>query len=330
MLRTKERRGFTLIELLVVIAIIAILIALLVPAVQKVREAAANTQCMNNLKQIVLASLDYESANKHLAPGSTYNPDDAAYGSSSANGSGVGTLAFLLPYIDQGPIYTLINPNMFLFTTTTPWWTDGGTVSAAQKTVTAFRCPAAGTESTPPTLGQAAAFSTIPGTGFLLEVYFSTAANPGLFLGQTNYTSNAGTIGNIGSASAFYQNLCGPYYPGSVVTMSQITDGTSNTIAFGETLGGAVQPREFWLTWIGCGGMATYWGMPVLGSDWNEYSSQHYNGTGVNFAFCDGTVRTLAASNAANWTPGTNQWFTFQYAAAMADNTIYDINVISQ
>ena len=144
------RRGaFTLIELLVVIAIIAILIALLVPAVQRVREASARAQCQNNLKQIGLAAHAYESVNRHLPPG--YNganteangltepaqpPSDPSYES----GPCVGVLAYLLPYLEQGNVYQLffsgsepVSPDFFSIgtTQTTQWWNNGSCLQAA-------------------------------------------------------------------------------------------------------------------------------------------------------------------------------------------------------
>lgn len=102
-LRSQKPRGFTLIELLVVIAIIAVLIALLLPAVQQAREAARRAQCQNNLKQLGLALLNYESSHKRLP----VQDAQLSVGTSTVDGFSIQTR--LLPYMDQANIYNQIN-----------------------------------------------------------------------------------------------------------------------------------------------------------------------------------------------------------------------------
>ena len=129
----KTRAGFSLIELLVVIAIIAILIGLLLPAVQKVREAAARIQCANNLKQIGLALHSYENANGRFPPGyRDTRPEVQA-------GPGWGWPAFLLPYVEQSALHLQTDPERTLL--------GGGSdisvpTSQTLTPLAVYRCPA--------------------------------------------------------------------------------------------------------------------------------------------------------------------------------------------
>src|SRR4051794_29636796 len=149
-----RRSAFTLIELLVVIAIIAILIGLLLPAVQKVREAAARSQCQNNLHQISLASMNYESSYGYLPPSGLMNKNGlpgygpTTWGGAYYKGPMTGTLAFLLPYMEQTPVYQVMsNFNAGLFSDTSavePWmyWTG-----QPQSTDSNYSAPVRGVDS---------------------------------------------------------------------------------------------------------------------------------------------------------------------------------------
>jgi prepilin-type N-terminal cleavage/methylation domain-containing protein/prepilin-type processing-associated H-X9-DG protein len=269
---TRRSAGFTLIELLVVIAIIAILIALLVPAVQKVRAAAARTQCQNNLKQIGLGMHMYQDQLRTLPPGWL----TSASGAVQPNPGWAWSL-LILPNIEQGTIYNLISPNLStpgpttaLPDTCNTTTTDGVTIlqSTFQTPVPVYLCPA--------------------------DKYVVLNGNFGNY-GKNNYVINRWVLGPDG-ASKF-----SPY------TIQGIPDGSSNTILAGErditwnTAGVAfVRHRFSSCSFEGRAGRGIM-PIPPAGSAWNTgneqrlaYSSQHY--TGCNFLFADGSVHFIANS----------------------------------
>jgi len=190
----RSHRGFTLIELLVVIAIIAVLIGLLLPAVQKVREAAARAQCINNLKQIGLAMHSYHGANEFFPPGFTSR-------SLTVNGDGLGSgwgwAAYLLPYLEQDNVFRLIDLNKDIM--------DPSHAAVRVMALKVFLCPS----DSPPSPTCA-----VP------------TASGNVNLGFANYVGMGGTY----EVTAFPDTSNGSYYRNSRTRVASITDGTSNTI----------------------------------------------------------------------------------------------------
>jgi prepilin-type N-terminal cleavage/methylation domain-containing protein len=316
MSRTSRRSAFTLIELLVVIAIIAILIGLLLPAVQKVREAAARTQCANNLKQISLAALNFESTYGRLPPGGVVSPNSTnvnpgAVSSPPVAGPYTGTLPFLLPYVEQDNVYKQIDPTLFQFTTTTGAWayntppfsTDGnmtGYNHIADTHIKTFVCPSDNSQDSGVTAGIIDAYFVAPlgsgsNPGELNQWIDYVLDTPGFGheLGASNYAANGGAMGNDQQSGDNYTPFDGPYFANSKTKITEISDGTSNTLGFGETLGQSCVPgsRDFRLSWMGAGSLCTRYGIQ-FNLDPRSFSSNH---TGiVQFAFCDGSVRPIS------------------------------------
>jgi prepilin-type N-terminal cleavage/methylation domain-containing protein/prepilin-type processing-associated H-X9-DG protein len=205
---TAPRRGFTLIELLVVIAIIAILIGLLLPAVQKVREAAARMKCSNNLKQVALAAHNYEGANNKYPPGVTMLAFAAA-----PRFRGVTLFVYLAPYIEQENVtrdWNLVDP---LVNTTLP--APGPTAKTAT-VVSTYLCPSDVIPVNPVDTGSNRwyALTSYGGNGGSRSYDPAVATNDGVFF-------------VIGPGSQTNPN-------GQPVRIADITDGLSNTAFFGE------------------------------------------------------------------------------------------------
>jgi prepilin-type N-terminal cleavage/methylation domain-containing protein/prepilin-type processing-associated H-X9-DG protein len=285
-----RRHAFTLIELLVVIAIIAILIGLLLPAVQKVREAAARLQCANNLKQIGLACHNYHDARKVFPPGYVAT---ASYPSTLP---GWGWATFLLPYIEQDNLYRQLNLALPV-----------ESQSAIQTLVPVYLCPS----DQPPD----AAFAVTDATFTTL-----TSAAP------SSYTATVGQD----SSEVDALTGDGIFYRNSKTRVTDISDGTSNTTMAGDrawlqTKGiwaGVVDnavtrsgPQNVWQTTTG-----PAQALILVHNNWinittdadgglDDFSSNHTGG--INLLFADGSVHFLRSITAdgperrAFWALGT-------------------------
>lgn len=313
--RSRGRSAFTLIELLVVIAIIAVLIGLLLPAVQKVREAAARSSCQNNLKQIGLSAHNYHSTLKRYPPGYYGNiPPDANVAVDWSNTSWTGCFVELLPYFEQETLFrrfTRINfsPTSYGSPLYPSYDQTPGNWIAAQTRLKALTCPSDDQYEAAQRSGVTVAVSDqiqqYPG-GVTMWYWGGddaiVAGYPAKNHGLTSYLGMAGGTGRAPGSSPWYK-WEGVLTNRSEVPLESVTasDGTSNVIMFGEHIGQRPELASsgsnlvvVW-AWVGAGSFPSAWGIPepdrVNGQNWWNFSSRH-SGI-IQFAFCDGSVRVL-------------------------------------
>jgi prepilin-type N-terminal cleavage/methylation domain-containing protein len=322
MFRFTSRKGFTLIELLVVIAIIAILIGLLLPAVQKVRTAAQRTGCQDNLHQIALACANYDTQNLVLPPGC----DNQMFGAT----------VYLLPYLEEGNRYNLMTvthgPAPQIIGYQDQGNVSGGTIVAPTNlsgTPSVLRCPAApfvdeaafvaktvtaGNQNTGagPGLDWPAAFSPVVagGTTSLAPhtIFISSATTA---YGKTNYLPVGGySSGWLGVSQMSQNPYQGVFTWNSANSLAKIPDGSSQTMIYGESAGGGAASlgsgRAGWIAnaWIMGPFWLEQWVCPNVNNpycsdngggvklEYGTFGSAHGNNR-IYMAFGDGSVRAL-------------------------------------
>jgi prepilin-type N-terminal cleavage/methylation domain-containing protein/prepilin-type processing-associated H-X9-DG protein len=276
--RCDRGRGFTLIELLVVIAIIAILIALLLPAVQAAREAARRAQCVNNLKQLALASLNYESTNGCLQASALWgNPADGRF---CRPKYGFGPFIPILPYMEQANVFNLFNVSDSFY--------RAMNYSFAGIRISALMCPSDGlvadgdpinltfytSDGNPPPANPRQGITSYAGNSGMWSIELGPCHNNGDGLPDAGFP--------LEQAAA-----TGVIYAYSCTRLSSITDGTSNTMLFSERPYGLLESDPAF------GKNATsndYW--------WN---SGYWGHTNFDTSFAPNALRTNKALFDAGW-----------------------------
>jgi prepilin-type N-terminal cleavage/methylation domain-containing protein len=324
--RTERRSAFTLIELLVVIAIIALLMALLLPAIQKVREAANKMLCASNLRQIAIAAHNYHNDYNKLPPGELGVPWSNQYKTALTIGGGapqfISCLTLLLPYLEadniyknlcvSGPMtgtlptgYTTTNatngggPDTGLNSVSAFWWNSTTNRLWAQTKIKAFLCPSDSLADETPSVGVLISSDAYDSNVY--GYYFASAAGFVNSIGRTNYAGCAGATGRqtpeLDDGLGVYEGIM---VGRGKITLGQLTvqDGTSNTLMFGEGLFGfGTGPRNFVASWIGYGIQGTWMGLG--------------RGNGDPTRNPDGALDTF-------WTIGSNSYnFSSRHAAGV-------------
>jgi len=285
-------RGFTLIELLVVIAIIAILIALLVPAVQKVRAAAAQTQCTNNLKQLGLAVHHYHDAFKQIPPNAVTLHYDWSADSTELGKHTWTWIARILPFIEQGDLAKTYN---------IPDGTMGAAKAGLATVIDLLLCPADGTETANP----ATDWANIPGIAMGLTNYKGVSgSNWGVNTGSTFTTNFPVTDPDSSLGQDGLDSGNGMFYRTDghrKLAFTGITDGTSNTFMIGESRHSFDQHCGGWAyaNYVNatCAIPLNYTDPGNTYLDWpNRYSFHSLHEAGANFCFADASVRFVQDS----------------------------------
>ena len=285
---TTNSRGFTLIELLVVITVISLLIALLLPAIQAAREAARRAQCVNNLKQLGLAAMNYESANSVLPSGMLLAVSDEALDLTY----GLSTFVRVLPFLDAGPLYNSANFSRQALT------------------------PANGTVASTGLLGLWCPSDPYVSESHLVDFHYGAPPGTGIMQRHTSYGGCQGAWGlevipQSPNSAAQVANMNGTIFCRSSVRLADISDGTGTTILFAEASYGRIpnddrgSARRWNMGFPSDSMVSAYYplngavkGVPFLDDNSVKWASAvgSFHPGGANVGFCDGSVRFVKDS----------------------------------
>jgi len=296
----RKREAFTLIELLVVIAIIAILIAMLVPAVQKVRESSNRTKCQNNLKQLALACHAYHDAEKTLPRnGSQFNLTDSHSSGTGCCGASLphwSWIARLLPYVERNDVYIQAG------IPTGKMDASAASLAALAAVIPVLQCPS--DESTPPRTTSADLGGILVGLTHYKGVAGSNWGKD-FWPNESDFSTPYRSLGANNSYNGL-ENGDGIYFRADIRkgrrSLKSIADGSSNTFMIGEDIPSYIS----WNAWSYANGATATCGIPpntgvvipTLGpndaGNWPErYSFRSKHAGGLQFAMADGSVHFI-------------------------------------